>query len=116
MEPMLVIKPGDLEHWFTEEERFFRLLPGHGSEWHGQGVHVVTSGKGAAGRNFEIGEHSREEMEKLYPPDMYEEDEMHRVRIELRLTSATKSRCRQSPFTSTMILIAVSGLASTHCV
>jgi hypothetical protein len=81
---MAVIKPGELFHWFTLEGRFFRLLPGHDSEWHGEGVHVVTSGVGAAGRNFEIGERNREEMERLYPPDVYaEDDEMHRVRLEL---------------------------------
>jgi hypothetical protein len=82
MEPMLVIEPDALEHWFTEEERFFRLMPGHDVEWHGEGVHVITSGKGAAGRTFEIGEHSEEEMRDRYTPDMYDEmhDEMHRVR------------------------------------
>ena len=80
MDPMVVIKPGELEHWFTEEKRFFRLLPGHDCEWHCEGVHVVTSGTGAAGRNFEIGQHSKEDMEELYPPDMYGEDDMHRVR------------------------------------
>ena len=84
LEPMAVIKPGELFHWFTLEGRFFRLLPGHDSEWHGEGVHVVTSGVGAAGRNFEIGERNREEIERLYPPDVYaEDDEMHRVRLEL---------------------------------
>lgn len=81
---MAVVKPGELVHWFTLEGRFFRLLPGHDSEWHAEGVHVVTSGTGAAGRNFEIGERNREEMERMYPPDVHaKDDEMHRVRSEL---------------------------------
>ena len=109
---MLVIKPSELEHWFTEEERFFRLLPGHDSEWHGQGVHVVTSGKGAAGRNFEIGEHSREEMEGLYPPDMYEEDDMHRVRVELRLTAQI---ILSSITVHKYTLATVVSITSNHC-
>ena len=79
MDPMAVIKPGVLEHWFTEEERFFRL-PGHDCDWHCEGVHVINSGTGAAGRNFEIGQHSEEDTEDLYPPDMHGEDDMHRVR------------------------------------
>ena len=81
MDPMAVIKPGQLEQWFTEEARFFRLLPGHDCDWHCEGVHVITSGTGAAGRNFEIGEHSEEGMEKLYPPEMYGKDDLHRVRL-----------------------------------
>jgi len=74
LDPMLTVPPGALEHWFTEERRFFRLVPS-GKEWHGEGVHVVTSGEKAAGRNFEIGAHDDEEVRQMYPDEMH--DEMH---------------------------------------
>ena len=45
----------------------------------GEGVHVITSGKDAAGRNFEIGQHSEEEIQRMYPEEMNpHEDEVRR--------------------------------------
>ena len=72
LEQIMNIAPGKLEHWFTEEKRFFRLVP-NGKEWHGEGVHVVTSGTGAAGRNFEIGVHSEDEIAGMYPEEIRDE-------------------------------------------
>eukprot|EP01052_Picozoa_sp_SAG31_P000896 SAG31_NODE_28_length_32713_cov_39.100509_6_plen_145_part_00 len=66
LEEILRVPPGEVAHWHAEEKRFFRLVP-DGTKWHGEGIHVVTSGSGAAGRNFEIGEYDEDQLQELYP-------------------------------------------------
>lgn len=71
---LLTISPGSKGHFTTTEKQFFRLVP-EGKDWHDAAIHVVTSGKNAVGRDFEIGFHGEEWLKehREMMPDLPEE-------------------------------------------